>query len=214
MRYRTFDTSATQLSGSPAYLRNVFTPWQPSTWPEAPAVFDEDFYNIIEKIFKVTIIDEIDNVINDAKIVSGSLEHRGHVVAIVQFCAIDTLSSYAYFDESAEKCRLCNRSDSKVNKFKKFVTEFFPDEYKRCSEELYKSYRNAMVHSWNLFEVGISPNEEELKNENGDLSFGLNNFQSALKTSLENFLERLKTDGQLQKNTIGRYKELKKSARK
>jgi len=213
MKYKIIDTYGTQLSGSPANSKKEFTPWQPSSWPEAPEEFKSSFHEVIEKIFRVTIIDEIDNVISDAKKVNGSLEHRGHVIAIAQLCAIDVLSSYAFFNELAVKCQVCGISDSKINKYKKFIADFFPDEYKQYTEELYKLYRNTMIHSWNLFDVGIRPDNSRIEMKNGTICFGLDNFQNALKYSLDKFLERLSVEIQLQKNTIGRYKKLKKSAR-
>ena len=188
-----------------------FIQWQPSTW--------SDFHNfneastIIRRIFQETIIEEIDNVIKDATHNNGSIEHRGHIIAIAQLCATDTLSSYSYFDDEAKVCENCGRSDSKIKKYSKFIKDFFPDEYKEFSNDLYKLYRNSMVHSWNLFEVGILlDNTAPIKN-NGNLIFGLLNFQSALKKSVKNFFDKLKTDSNLQKNTLGRYKELQKTAK-
>lgn len=214
MKYKTFDTSCIQSSGCQAYCGDRFISWQPSTWPEAPVNFDDNFYRVIKKIFESTIIDEIDNVISDAKIVNGSIEHRGHVVVTAQLCAIDALASYAFFDESSEECAVCKRIDSKIRKYNKFIEEFFPDEYKQYNKELYTLYRNAVVHSWNLFEASIMPDSSAVTIKNGILCFGLLNFQDALTSSLAQFLEKLKTDTKLQNNTLERYRKLKGTARK
>lgn len=226
MKYPKFDTSSTPITGSPLFASSTpitgsslftssfdFIPWQPSSWPQAPIVFNRDTHNILEKIFKETVTGEIDNVISDAVKVNKSLEHRGHVVAIAQLCAVDTLASYAFFDETAKKCTGCGRSDSKINKYTNFISEYFPEEYREHATEIYKLYRNTMIHSWNLFEVGISPDEAIIRNDGGTLHFGLLNFQESLKASLNKFLERLETDVRLQKNVIGRYTKLRESAR-
>lgn len=206
--------SFASATGVPLSPQPDFIPWQPSTWPDTPMEFDDDFFKVILEIFRETIIQEIENVIKDSSKCNGSIEHRGHVIAIAQLCAIDALSSYAFFEESSAKCANCGRTDSKVNKYKQFIEQFFPENYKEFSREIYKLYRNSMIHSWNLFEVSILPDGSEIfKQENGSLCFGLINFQNALNLSLNNFLEKLKTDKKLQENTIGRYDELKKSAK-
>lgn len=212
MKYNRAEPFAEQVSGVLVSSENMFTPWLPSTWPEAPSKFDQSLHKVIERIFRETIIDEIDNVINDAIVGNGSLIHRGHVVAIAQLCAIDALSSYAFFDELAKICQTCGRSDSKINKYKKFILEFFPNDYKIFASNIYKLYRNSMVHGWNLFKVSITADDSNVRMENEIISFGLLNFQTAIKSSLNNFLEHLMTDDQLQKNTIERYKKLKKQA--
>jgi hypothetical protein len=192
-------------------LGNGFTPWQPSTWPEF-SVVDSNFIETVRHIFTQTITEEIDNVIRDAIENNGSLEHRGHVIAIAQLCAIDTISSYALFNAEDALCRQCHRRDSKVNKYNKYIQSFFPKEYQQFSKDIYKLFRNTMIHSWNLFEVGIRPdNSVPVKNDNC-LVFGLLNFQAALKRSVEVFLEELKTNQELQKNTLDRYIQLQKTA--
>lgn len=68
-----------------------FLPWQPSTWPEPDPDFSK-FLPVLAHIFKETLIDEIGNVINDATKVNGDLQHRGHVVALALFCAVDAIA--------------------------------------------------------------------------------------------------------------------------
>jgi hypothetical protein len=70
-----------------------------------------------------------------------------------------------------------------------------------------------MVHSWNLFEVSISPRHEKITETNGVVSFGLLTFFEDLTQATENFLERLATNPVLEENTLKRYRKLKKSAR-
>lgn len=187
--------------------------WQPSTWPTFAIQSDPGFIPVIERIFKETIVNEIDNVIGDAIQANGSLIHRGHVVAIAQLCAIDVLASYAFFNLSAAKCPTCGRTDSKINKYIAFIREFFPEDYKPFAFSLYKLYRNAMVHSWNLFEVGILPDSAKISSQNGSLSYGLLNFQEALKMSLDNFLAKIKIDKNLELKAYLRYEDLRKTAR-
>src|SRR5260221_5037068 len=86
-------------------------PWQPSTWPKAPATWDPDFVPVLRGIFGTTILDEIRNVIEDAQARKGSLVLRGHVVALAILCAIDTVSSYAYRMAVIGRCPTCGRPD-------------------------------------------------------------------------------------------------------
>jgi hypothetical protein len=189
-----------------------FVPWQPSTWPDF-TFYNDDFLEVIKRIFNETIIAEIDNVIEDAINSIGSIEHRGHVIAIAQLCAIDTLSSYAFFDKNAQRCNMCGMTDSKIRKYTKFIEEYFPDDYKKFGKEIYKLYRNSMVHSWNLFEVAILPDETEPHKNGSNLIYGLLNFQKALKFATDNFLKKLSKDTTLQDNVLMRYSELQKTAK-
>jgi len=160
------------------------------------------------------MLGEIKNVIEDAKKVNGDLQHRGHVVAITMLCAVDTLSSYAFKDLKATKCPTCKRGDKVGPRYERFIKDFFPSAYGVFAKDIYRLYRNSMVHSWNLFQATIHPrNEPVTKDKNGTLAFGLENFFDALRTSAEDFLTQLETDQGLQKNTLHRYKELRKTAR-
>ena len=51
---------------------------------------------VLKRIFEVSMLMEINNVIEDATQRNGSLEHRGHVLAISLLCALDAISSYGY----------------------------------------------------------------------------------------------------------------------
>src|SRR4051812_42655596 len=78
-------------SGSPVQIVQ-FVPWQPSSWPEAP--FDgHEFAMVLKRIFEVSMLMEINNVIEDAMRNQYGLEHRGHVLAISLLCALDAISS-------------------------------------------------------------------------------------------------------------------------
>ena len=183
-------------------------PWIPTTWPEEPQIA------IIKEIFDTTIFLEIDNILKDIENSSHEgLNHRGHILSIVLLCAVDTISSYASREENVEFCTSCHRSDRVGPRYKKFIKEFFPDNYARYSEDIYKLFRNNVVHSWNLFEATILP-ENQIISKNGNIiSFGLLNFYEALKQAYSKFLEKLKTDEELRKISFARYKELKSTAR-
>ena len=189
-----------------------FIPWQPSSWPPPPKNYNREFKKIIKKIFNETIIEEIANIVEDARQIQGNLEHRGHVIALSLLCAIDTISSYAYDNLAAEKCLCCGRGDRIGPKYKKYIASFFPKEYQPFAEDIYNLYRNSMVHSWNLFKVGILPGSEQITKKDGVLSFGLLNFFNALKKATKNFLSNLAKDPKLQAASLLRYKELKDSA--
>jgi len=194
--------------------RKKFISYQPNSWPE----INNDislFWKDLEKIFNETILSEIENVISDVKAVNGGLEHRGHVIALALFCAIDTLSSYAYQGEKVIMCSECKRKDSIGPRYQKYIEEFFPNSYKPYASNLYKFYRNDLVHGWNLFEVSILPGNESItKTQDNVLKFGLLNFFDALKESVKNFGNEFKTDEKIQKDSKNRYQQLRLSAKK
>ena len=174
--------------------------WQPSTWAHAPRSVDADFIKLLATIFKESMLDELDNVINDAIAVNGSLEHRGHVVAIALMCALDAISSYGYG-------RRCGRQ------IPPFVEAHFPAQYHPFAEEIKKLYRNNLVHSWNLFPVAILPSSEPIQKSHGVLSFGLLDFRDALRASVQDYLKKLETDADLQQRTLERYRALRATAK-
>src|SRR6266568_764039 len=170
------------IIGTPPAGRPVFLPWQPSTWPSAPANADANFITDLRKIFDESILGEIRNVIQDIKTNNGDLQHRGHVVAIALMCALDALSSYGYRDKHMAE----------------FVRNHFPSDYPTHADEIYKLYRNSLVHSWNLFEVSILPGNEAVQKTSGTVSFGLLDFFDALQTAANDFLDKLVWDKNLQ----------------
>jgi hypothetical protein len=174
-----------------------FIPWQPSTWPKTPDKYNREFQNILETIFKKTLILEIRNVINDAP----TIEHRGHVITLSILCAIDALSSYACSD--LEKVGL---------RYKKYIKNFFPKDYKPYAKDIYDLHRNSMVHNWNLFEATILPGDEKVQKINGVVVISLENLFQALNTSINNFLKKLTQDQKLQELVLTQYKELKSKA--
>ncbi len=189
------------LSGYAGPLPTPFYAWQPSTWPAAPAAVDEDFIETLKTIFEDSILGEINNVITDAKARPEGLRHRGHVVAIALLCALDAISSYGYGARSG-------------NQIPEFVRAHFPADYHPYADALLRLYRHAMIHSWNLFEVSITPDNEAIAESAGSISYGLLNFFSALTAGAEDFLNTLDTtDKQLRTNTLNRYRTLKASAR-
>lgn len=220
MKYRCRSTASISTTNVAASGANVsllsagtdFLPWQPSTWPPAPSAFQEDFQRVIERIVGETIIEEIGNVVDDICKSNGDLRHRGHVVAIAMLCAVDTLSSYAFDNLDAEMCQSCKRGDKVGPRYERFVETFFPDEYRALGESVYSLYRNAMVHSWNLFQVTIYPDGEVPRRNREGISFGLLNFFKALQSAASAFLKDLSRDANLQASTLKRYRSLKESA--
>lgn len=172
-------------------------PWQPSTWPEAPPSFDGEFLKGLRRIFKETMLDELRNVIEDVVKSHGSLEHRGHVIAIPLLCAVDAIASYGY----------------RGTRYQAFVANHFPPEYRPFAGDLYQLYRNSFVHSWNLFEVAILPGHEPIQKYDGSISFGLLHFWSALEKAVEDFFDQLATQQSLQTRALARYRKLRASAR-
>lgn len=198
---RKIDVLAPAITGAQVGLPpSQFIAWQPSTWPTAPGAADEAFILILKRIFEESILSEIANVISDAEKCNGDLQHRGRVVAIALLCAMDALSSYGYGAKNGKQIPA-------------FVRAHFPDEYRPHAQALLKLYRHAMVHSWNLFRVSISPGQENISEAGGTLSFGLLNFFGALTFAAADFLERLAVDPNLQRNTLIRYRKLRNSAR-
>jgi hypothetical protein len=187
----------------------VFYAWQPSTWPDAPEAYCEDFANDLKIIFHDSILIEIENVIQDAP----TLEHRGHVVALAILCAIDALSSYAYRDSGTDRCFECGRTDKVGPRYISYIKDFFPQPYRIFSDKIYRLYRNSITHSWNLFEAGMLPGGEPIQEVKGTIVFGLRHFFGALRESVENFTSKLRTDGRLQEAVLLRYKDLKGTAR-
>jgi hypothetical protein len=191
-------TSAPPITG--AYIPVAaprFLAWQPSTWPQTPTTVDEKFVYTLKHIFEESILAEIKNVISDAQ---KNLQHRGHVVAIALFCALDATSSYGY----GARCG---------NQIPAFVRAHFTTEYHPYADHLLKLYRHAMIHSWNLFEVAILPGNERITGASGILEFGLLHFFEALVDGVHHFLECLEVDVGLQAMTLARYEALRKSAK-
>jgi hypothetical protein len=186
-----------------------FRAWQPSSWPEAPEEYEEKFKEALKKIFHESLLDEIRNVINDAP----TLEHRGHVIALSILCAIDALSSYAFRDAGIYSCLTCGRTDRVGPRYEKYIAIFFPDDYQPYAKRIYKSYRNSITHSWNLFDAGMMPGDEQISEDSGIIVFGLKNFFNALEISVENFLRKLSENEAHQETALWRYRELKSRAK-
>jgi hypothetical protein len=176
-----------------------FVPWQPSSWPEAPSN-DEAFTMVLKRIFELSMLMEINNVIEDADSRNGGLENRGHVILISMLCALDAISSYGYGAGSGKQ-------------IPEFVLAHFPGEYKPFSQELLYLYRHATVHSWNLFEVAIRPDDTPISSNGGIISFGLRHFLDALKQATEHFLQQLARDKRLQTKARTRYNALRNTAK-
>jgi len=158
---------------------------------------DEHFIYTLKRIFEESILGEINNVLTDVQKSNGGLGNRGHVLAISMMCALDAIASYGH----------------RKHHFADFISGHFPGDYAKYAGPLYKLYRNSLIHSWNLFEATIYPDDSPVREEGGTLAFGLLNFFEALKAGVEDFLETLAIDRALQKNTLARYDELKTTAK-
>lgn len=147
------------------YAAQSFQAWLPSTWPQAPNQWDQSLIETLRIIFNDSMLVEIDNVIKDAK---GNLVHRGHVLAIALLCALDAVSSYGYGARSGAQ-------------IPDFIGDHFPTQYRQFGMIIRKIYRNAMIHSWNLFGATISSGNElpVYDARNDTLAFGLVNFRKA-----------------------------------
>ena len=175
----------------------MFAAWQPSTWPIASTLSDDEFIEVLKRIFEESILGEVRNVIEDITKSNGTLAFRGHVVAIALMCALDAISSYGY----------------RGKKNGKFITAHFPDIYRPYADQIYEVFRLSLIHNWNLFEASIYADSSTIRMEGSTLTFGLHNFSDALVVGTENFLNRLPSDGVLCNNSRNRYEELRATAK-
>ena len=177
LRERLVVPSATSsISASGAYVvpeqLGTFA-WLPSTWPSPPSVPDEAFIESLAAIFQTGMLDEIENVIEDAFARNGSLEHRGHVIGISMMCALDSLSRFASVQEG-QRARVIA-----------FVQNFFPCEFSTFADTIYTGFRNGLVHEWFMTEVAFLPNDEPITVEaNETVSMGLLTFKRGLERSV------------------------------
>ncbi len=186
-----------------------FVPWLPSTWPSAPSSWDPDFKTVLRRIFDETVTGELRNVVADVqKVTGGHLAFRGHVIAVGLMCAIDAAASYAYRDVDTETCSTCRRGDKPGPRFKRFIREHFPAEWRSFDEAIYKLYRNSLVHSWHLFKVAMTADAGAPREANGEVVIGLIGLMLALEHGIADFLTRLDQDPELQRSAIARYSEL------
>lgn len=182
-----------------------FVSWLPSTWPTPPSSFTPQFADNLDIIVRETILDEIANVISDAKAQPSGLQHRGHVIALAMLCAVDALAGYTDSRKFGKKVV--------VERYTNFIQDFFPTDYRPFAKEIYNQYRNYVVHNWNIFEVVIYPGHEKIADTGGCLSFGLLHFFDALQAASSAFIAELKTNPILQHESMTRYKELRNSAK-
>ncbi len=171
--------------------------YQPSTWPDPPREFDESLHAALRKIVDESVVGEIQNVINDSMASNGSLESRGHVIAIALMCAVEATALYGYEGEAMEE----------------FIKNHFPVAYRPHAAEIVLLYRNMMVHSWNLFDAALYPGNETVARTNGTLSFGLLNFFQALREAVDDFFVQLRDNRRLQWHALNRYRRLKRRTR-
>jgi len=175
----------------------VFAAWQPSMWPATPTAVDDKFVFTLKCIFEESMLGEISNVIADIQKSNGDLQHRGHVVAVALVCALEAIASYGY----------------RGHHMMHFIKAHFRPDYHAHANRIYKIYRCSLVHSWNLFEASISPDNTKIKLDGNSLTLGLLDLFECLVAATEDFLEKLTYDVALQKNTLKKYKKLRSAAR-
>lgn len=209
MKLRATDATGSTMSGaaSGCYIPDrvlSLQAWLPSTWPAAPIRIDQSFVKVLRTIFREGMPDELDNVIGDAVAHNESLEHRGHVIAIATMCALDTVASFTCIDKT---------NGAQRRRFVNFIAKYFPAEFKPFAEELYVAYRNALVHSWFLFRVAITPGQEPITSDTSGIpSVGLLKLREALDLAVDGYLSAIQSDPSLEKATLVRYCELQSSA--
>ncbi len=191
------NVSAPSVTGAIVGSTNQYYAWQPSTWPDAPKSWTREFATTVRSIIDESILNEINNVIADAK---GNLEHRGFVVAIALMCALDAISSYGYGAKNGKQIPT-------------FVRAHFAPDYRPHASALLRLYRHFLVHSWSLPKAAIKPGNDPIVKINGALCFGLLQFRDALTLAVEDFLKQLETDQELQAMTLKRYRKIKKDAK-
>ena len=97
-------------------------------------------------------------------------------------------------------------------KYRVFIQEHFPAEYRPYAGEIYELYRNSAVHHWNLFEVTLLPGSDQIHKAGGTLVVGLINFFEALKLAVDDFLGKLASDSLLQFNVLDHYTRMRRRA--
>lgn len=139
--------------------------------------------------------------------------YGGHVVALAILCAIDTLSSYAFRSLVTDRCEQCGRTDKVGPKYRNYTHDFFPRDYQKFSDKIYRLYRNSITHSWNLFEAGMILGDDPIQAVNGPIVFGLRHFFNALKMSVDTFIGKLRDEPKLQEAALLRYRVFRSIAR-
>jgi hypothetical protein len=200
-------TSHQPISASGAYQQPTssatnpqFLPWQPSTWPDLSAATEADFISVMDRIIRETIVDEIENVIEDSISLNGSIAHRGHVIVLAIMCAFDAIAGYGYHGRNRQR-------------FIDFVTAHSPAELSPHAEVIYDMYRCAMVHDWSLAQVQITPLDEPLHINAQRKSVGIRTLFRILKATAEHFVASLSSSPHLLENARTRYENFRARAR-
>jgi hypothetical protein len=177
-------------------------PHHPSTWPDFTNC-DTEFMAVLRRIFDESILGEIDNVIRDAQQCNGNLDNRGYVVALALMCALDAISSYGYGSRRGAQ-------------IPEFIRAHLPRPYHRIATVIRNAYRDMQVHAWHLFAVGITADDAEAItwNSNGVPCIQILHLRDALRLGVEGYFEKLKTDRTLRSNTLRRYLELRRKAKR
>jgi hypothetical protein len=175
-------------------------PHHPSSWPDSTKC-DGEFMAALRKIFDESILGEIDNVIQDAQQCTGSVDHRGYVIALALMCALDAISSYGYGDQRGAQ-------------IPDFIRAHFPKEYHPLAKIIWTAYRGGGVHNWHLLAAGISGDGPPISYLKDVPCINLLLLRDAFRAAVDDYFEKLKTDAALRSMTLERYRDLKKKAKR
>lgn len=204
--YRPLPTATSSWAASGAYTGVeplLFSAWLPSSWPITPTVVTPTFVETLHTVFHEGMLDEIRNVIDDAIARNGSLEHRGHVLAIAIMCAIDSVAAFTSQDMT---------KGAQQRRFTAFIGTYVA-EIAPYADDLYGADRNSLIHSWFLFRVAMSPDDQPISREpSGGVSVGLLTLHAALLEGVSRYLTSLASNPSLGEAALAQYDQLRSSA--
>jgi hypothetical protein len=174
---------------------------QTDTWPKYNKLCEEEDEIIVEFIKEIYcngVFAEIERLMNSNEFPKCS--GIGHIVLIAICSVIDSLSAYA------------NANDGVGVRYKGFIKNYFPEEYRGSEEGIYDVFRCDGVHGWNLHRSMISGERNDrnhLNNKEGILYLSLYDFFDDLQDAFNNYLNQLVKDKELINNLLNRYKEIR-----
>jgi hypothetical protein len=134
---------------------------------------------------------------------AGSLQGRGHVIAVAMMSILESVSQFA------------STGERQFLRIPAFVRSYFPPEYHPIADDLNDFYRNGLIHEWFMRKVALLPGREPLTTQsNGSPVLGLLTFKEGLTISIERFLEELRTDASLRDVAAIRYRTLQQDVRR
>jgi hypothetical protein len=182
-------------------LKNIIYA-QTNTWPAydeieiEPNVFLADFISII---YRDGVFKEIGRLLESKEYPRcGGI---GHIVLMSICSAIDSLSAYAY-------------GGGRVGtRFTGFLSKYFPSRYSGSEQAIYDAFRCDSVHGWNLHKSAISPmpcDPNHLNSMNNIIRLSLYDFFNDLNKAFDDYTGQLRSDDNLRRNFLKRYKEIKR----